>query len=343
MSKMQSPVRVVIVIVLLVSLLLAWFSVAQRSEDALVVYCAHDLIFAEKILQDFETETGIKVVVVGDSEATKSLGLVQRLIREKDNPQCDVFWNNQLLGTMDLAEHGVLTPYQGSGFQRIPDRFKDSSGLWTGFAGRLRVWIVNTEVLEASEQAISKRFESKDLSRMVIAMPMYGTTLSHFSVLWETMEGEELKNWYQNLTERGCQVVPGNSTVKNLVSEQVCDFGWTDTDDFFVGIDSDAHIEMMPIRVDGKTLCLPNTVAMIRGTKKPDAAGKLIDYLLSAKVEIALANSGSRQIPLGEVDMKQLPKEVVELIPASREAIDITRFSESRQQCLKWLQTKQLR
>ena len=44
--------------------------------ESLVVYCAHDSIYADSILRDFEKETGIHVAVRYDTEATKSLGLV---------------------------------------------------------------------------------------------------------------------------------------------------------------------------------------------------------------------------------------------------------------------------
>src|SRR5580692_9585562 len=89
-----------------------WFSGSRRS---IVVYCAHDSVFADAILKEFEQQTGITVNVLYDSEATKSLGLVNQLKFEKDDPHCDVFWNNELLGTMDLASEGVLEPYKGIG------------------------------------------------------------------------------------------------------------------------------------------------------------------------------------------------------------------------------------
>jgi iron(III) transport system substrate-binding protein len=139
--------------------------------SALVVYCAHDAVFAESILRDFEKQSGIPVVVRYDSEATKSLGFVNLLIQEKDNPQCDVFWNNELLGTCELQEQQVLAPYAGPGFQRIPDSFKDPQGFWAGFAARLRVYIVNTDRCPADEAAIESRLAGKDdLARVTIAL-----------------------------------------------------------------------------------------------------------------------------------------------------------------------------
>src|ERR1700685_384334 len=108
-----------------------WFT---GSQDALVVYCAHDSVFADAILKRFEEETGIRISVKYDSEATKSLSLVNQLKAERDDPHCDVFWNNELLGTMDLADEGILEPYKGSGYERIPPQYKDDQGRWTGFA-----------------------------------------------------------------------------------------------------------------------------------------------------------------------------------------------------------------
>ena len=85
----------------------------QNREEALVVYCAHDAVFSEKILKQFEQQTGIKVEPRFDTEATKSLGLTNLIIREKEHPRCDVFWNNQALGTAALKEQDLLAPYQG--------------------------------------------------------------------------------------------------------------------------------------------------------------------------------------------------------------------------------------
>src|ERR1041385_6127911 len=85
------------------------------SRTSLVVYCAHDSIYADQILRDFERQTGIPVAVRYDTEATKSLGLVELHLREKAHPPCDVFWKNELLGTLQLADEGLLLPYRGSG------------------------------------------------------------------------------------------------------------------------------------------------------------------------------------------------------------------------------------
>src|SRR5262245_51615046 len=89
-------------------------------DNGLVVYCAHDAVFAESILRHFERQTGQRIAVRYDTEATKSLGLVELIQRERTHPHCDVFWNNEVLGTLELANAGLLEPYRGSGYARIP-------------------------------------------------------------------------------------------------------------------------------------------------------------------------------------------------------------------------------
>ena len=45
---------------------------------------------------------------VYDTEATKTVGLANRLAAEARNPQCDVFWNNEVIRTVMLKRKGAL-------------------------------------------------------------------------------------------------------------------------------------------------------------------------------------------------------------------------------------------
>lgn len=316
----------------------ALFQASRTPDDALVVYCAHDSVYSEKILKEFEKQTGIRIVRHFDTEATKSLGLVNRLLAEKQHPQCDVFWNNEILGTIGLAQEGILEPYRGPGWERIPDQYKDPDGLWTGFAARLRVWIVNTDHMSADEQTLNTKMQSGDLSAVAVARPLYGTTRVHYSLLWKEWGDEALKSWHRDTRERGLLEVSGNSTVRNLVAEGKIDCGWTDTDDFFLAIDDQKPVDAVPVRTEsGRTICIPNTVAIIKGTSQRKAAEKLVDFLLSAETELALARSSSRQVPLGPVEQEKLPVKVQQLSQWAADGYDLNQLSATHNSCLIWL------
>lgn len=311
---------------------------STSSDSTLVVYCAHDSIFADAIIRHFQDQSGIKVDVRYDEEANKSLGLTNLLIAEKDNPRCDVFWNNQTLGTMRLQKEGVLSPCDPKLFARIPAAFKDPEHHWAGFAARLRVYIVNTEKMDASEQSLANALKAASLSNAAIAVPLFGTTLSHYSVLCDQMGIDALQLWHKSLHDRGIREARGNGGVKDLVAEGACDWGFTDTDDAFAAIDNGHPVTMFPVRLpSGETICLPNSVAMIRGCRHPDAAEKFIEFLLSEEVEIALAKSAARQIPLGPVDTAQLPDEVRELAEWAAAGVSLEGAMNHQDEVLQWL------
>lgn len=311
-----------------------------RGPQPLVIYCAHDSIYAEKILREFEKRSGIPVVMRFDSEATKSLGLVELLLREKDHPRCDLFWNNELLGTLQLTREQVLHPYQGPGYKRIPPAFRDPDGAWCGFAARLRVWIVNTQRVTIAVADLPPT----NLARMAMAKPLYGTTRTHYTVLWQQGGAANLQAWHRAWREAGVREVSGNAAVKNLVAEGVCDYGFTDSDDFCEARRAGSPVAWFPVRVAGdKTICIPNTVAIIRGTRQLAAAQQLADYLLSAETEIALANSGSSQIPLGSVDELQLPAEVRQLKHWAADGFPLDDLETASRVCLAWLKAEYLK
>ncbi|MEO8350422.1 MAG: substrate-binding domain-containing protein [Chthoniobacteraceae bacterium] len=347
---MSSSIRLLIVVLAVAGIGAGVALWKATHEDALVVYCAHDAIFAEGILRQFERESGRPLVIRYDTEATKSLGLVEMLISERASPRCDVFWNNEVLGTMDLAERGALAAYCGSGWERMPAVSKDADGLWTGFAARMRVVILGKNLSPDDEARMAMfsrgpELPAGSLATFAMAKPLFGTTLTHYVVLWKLWGAERLKAWHHDARARGLREVNGNSAVKDLVANGICAAGFTDTDDFFVAQDAGAPVRLSPIQIatgdaESRTVVIPNTVALIRGARHPEAGRALIDFLLSAETEIALAKSESRQIPLGPIPPGSLPEEVTELKKLAAKSVPLDDLLTARRECLAWLKSE---
>ena len=117
-------------------------SCRPTSSRTVVVYVSEDQVFSEPILKDFERETGITVKSVFDTEESKSTGVTNRLIAEKDNPQADVYWANEPVRAEALKQRGVSTPYVSASAEGIADQFKDPDHNWTGFSARARVLLI---------------------------------------------------------------------------------------------------------------------------------------------------------------------------------------------------------
>lgn len=276
-------------------------SPATAPTRTVVVFTAHDRVYSEPILRAFEARTGISVKPVYDAEAAKTTGLINRLLARRDDPECDVLWNNEPVQTEALAQAGVLEPYRSPSAARIPEPFRDSAGRWTGFAGRLRVFVYNKQKFPrtAPPASLAAFTDPARRGQGVIALPYYGTTFTHVAVLHERLGREGLSEWLRRTQANGTAFAPGNGAAVDLVASGERWFGLTDTDDARV-----AMLEGKPIGVaipdpaDGAIL-IPNTVALIKGAPHAEPGKQLIDFLLSAEVERKLAEMPGAQIPLG--------------------------------------------
>ncbi len=123
----------------------------SKKHQEVVVYSSMDMVYSQPVFDAFEKETGIKVLAVYDSEATKTIGLVNRLIAEKDSHRADVFWNAETGKTITLKKKGVLAQYVSPSAADIPGTFKDHEGYWAGFAARCRVLVYNKNMLKPED------------------------------------------------------------------------------------------------------------------------------------------------------------------------------------------------
>jgi len=277
------------------------FSIAYAKEKEVVIYTSVDQIFSEPILKLYEKKAKVKVKALYDVEASKTVGLVNRLIAERDNPKADVFWSSEIARTIILKEKGILTPYKSKNAENILDLFKDPDGYWTGFAGRVRVLVYNKKLLKLKElpKSIFDLVNPKWNKKIAMAYPLLGTTATHMAALYTILKEENFKKFLINLKKNNIIIVSGNSVVKDIVACGEALIGFTDNDDVEVGIKMKEPIGMIYPDQDGiGTLLIPNTVALIKNSPHPEEGKKLIDFLLSEKVERMLISLGFAKIPL---------------------------------------------
>lgn len=277
-------------------------------KEEVVVYTAVDQVFADKIFEEFEKETGITVLPVYDTEANKTTGLVNRILAEKDDPVCDVFWNNEFIQTIDLEQKSLLQAYESPSADTIPDYYKSTDSNWTAMGGRARVLLVNNDSLDESDfptsimDFVSEKYEGQELA---IAYPMFGTTRTMAAAIYAQLGEEAGKAYFQKIVDKGVQVVDGNSVTKDMAVTGQAAIGFTDSDDAKEALADGANVTMVyPDQgTEGMgTLMTPNTVAMIAGAPNDENARKLIDFLLSEKIERELVEDGFFDISIRDAE-----------------------------------------
>lgn len=263
--------------------------------DEIVVYASVDEVYARPLFEDFSRRTGIRVLPVFDTEEAKTLGLVHRLLAEKQRPQCDVFWAGDCVRTALLKKEGVLQPYEPKAAADIGPAWRDPDHAWTGFGARARVIVYNTASVKDPPRTLAALAAPRWRGRVAVANPMFGTTANHFAALGET---DALK-LAAALKANEVRVVGGNSHVRDLVARGDCDLGLTDSDDVWIGKDRGDAIDMVYPDQDGVgTLAIPNSAALVRGAPHGENARRFIEHLVGPEAETFLAKGRSRQMPV---------------------------------------------
>ena len=326
---------------LLIAAFLLSCSRGEKEENVVVVYVSEDRVFSEPILKDFERETGIKVKAIYDTEESKSTGLMNRLIAEKEHPRADVYWANEPIRAEVLKQKGLLQSYISPNAGGIPEQFRDPEGYWTGFSARARVLIVNRSV-EEKPHSIMDYVNPKWKGRAVIANPLFGTTTVHMAVLFTLWGDEKAKDFLNRMKENQVKISSSNGESADLVASGQFDFALVDNDDAVSRMRRGEPVEMVfPDQGEGEmgVLLLPNAVMLIKGAPHPENGRKLVDYLLSKETERKLAFADCAQIPLHSgVDMPPELEDISRLKTVEVDYGEVARKLEEIQPILrKWV------
>jgi iron(III) transport system substrate-binding protein len=289
-----------------VAILLLVASCSRAPEQTeVVLYSSVDDYLLWDVVNAFEKEHGIRVKVVGDTEATKTTGLVERLLAEKDSPRADVWWSSETFGTIRLSREGVLEPYTSPSTEIAggwPPELRGPD--WTGFGLRARAIAYSSTRLTKVQapRSIQDLAKPSFKGRIGMARPQFGTTRGHMGYLLMELGEERYRALLEGLKASGVRLYDGNASVVRAIGLGEIDAGLTDTDDVWaaqrnktpVDIAFEEYTPDFPVGA----MRVPNTVALVKGSRHPENAKRLIDFILSEKTERMLVASDSHNMPV---------------------------------------------
>lgn len=298
-----------------VAVLLALVAVGcTRPADRVVVYCAQDQEYAEGTFAAFTADTGLAVAPKFDTEANKSVSLVEELTREAGRPRADVHWNNEPLGSVRLRRAGLTTDFLRFGY-------------------RARVLVVNTRLVPEAERPASF-FDLADprwQGKAAMAKPLFGTTATHAACLFAHLGPERATDFFRRLKANDVRVVPGNKQVAVGVAEGRFAVGVTDSDDAVLEVLAGKPVAVVfPDQGENGpgTLFLPNTVAVVTGGPNPGGASVLVLRLVSPETTRRLAEGGGYQFPHDQAVPVEIPAALQPGLTARRMLIDFERAAD---------------
>ena len=216
---------------------LAWLLLlgCADSDPTVVVYDGLDDEPGRMVVAQAEKELPFTVKRLGDTEATKTAGLVQRLRQEASAPRANIFVCGEPLSVVALSGEGLL----------LPDR--------EVLAGRVRGLVVRSDRDRAQCPSswldlASDHWRDQGLA---VADPRYGSTGSHLGVLRSVLGENEYRSFLLGLDGVGVQLVTGgNRAVVDAVAQGEVAFGATDADDVAAAQALGQPVEFLPLPLD---------------------------------------------------------------------------------------------
>ena len=313
--------------------------VGRSGDPQVVAYVALDREFSAKWLERFQHDELVDVIAKWDVESTKTVGLVNAILLERDRPLCDLFWNNEILHTLRLQRAGVLLPYESPTGKAYPVSFRDPAGAWHGFAARARVLVVHNERVPPGEEprSVESLADPRWKGNAGIAKPLFGTTASHAAVLFARWGRVRSESFFRAVHENA-RTMSGNKQVATSVGRGQLAWGLTDTDDAIAEIEAGSPVRIVyPDQASDQegTLLIPNTLAIIRNCRNPERAKRLVDYLLRPEVERDLALGESAQVPLHPA-VKERPRVIGDPAPRWMD-VDFAAAADAWDDASRWL------
>jgi len=269
---------------------------------SIVLYVSADDALFRPVIQSFEEKTGIKVQIVGDTEATKTFGLVRRLLDEKEKPKADLFWCSEPIGVIRLADAGVL--------RQVPASLDPAKPLWLPLAYRSRVIAFHTGRLSADAQPrrLGDLLKPELKGKVGLARPQFGTTRTHMAALLTQFGEEKFEAFLRALKANGARIYDGNSMVVQAIAQGEISAGLTDSDDVQAGKAEKWPVDCrggtadldssQPGQPDGAMLIMPHVLAFVANPGRSDVArdaraDAFAAFLLSDGVQRLFVSSGA--------------------------------------------------
>ena len=250
--------------------------------DALTVYSGRSEELVAPLIEQFEEDTGIDVIVRygGSGE------LAATLLEEGDNSPADVFFAQDPASLGSVALAGLLRELPAEALGLVPDRFSDDNGRGVGVSGRARVVVYDTTLVDpATLPADEDGFVDPAWEGRIAVAPTNGSFLA-FVAAKILLDGEPATlAWLEGMADNSAPTYSKNSVIVAAVDDGEVEAGLVNHYYLFRRIAEEGNVVAANHFLTGggaASLVMPSGVGILATSSSRDAAEEFVEFLLSA-------------------------------------------------------------
>jgi iron(III) transport system substrate-binding protein len=296
--------------------------------------------YVRGVVRAFEVETGIKTNYV-----RRSTGDALQILRDnRGAPEFSVWWGGPADAYIAAANDGLLDAYRPHGSAKIPNRYKDPEGQWTGVYVGALAFAVNTRVLQ--REGLPEPTSWEDLikpayrSHISIAHPATsGTAYTMLSTVIQLNNKDTLKgfDYFKALHNNVQEYQRSGAMPARLAGRGEPAVGISFSHDIVAAVE-DGLTDLKVVFPSEGTGYEVGAMALVKNAPQPELGRRFMDWAVSEEAQEMGPIFTAYQIPTNpdaKVPQKSAKLSSIKMIDydfawsgASREAL-VTRFTTS--------------
>ncbi|MFD8936331.1 iron ABC transporter substrate-binding protein [Streptomyces sp. NPDC059578] len=268
-----------------------------KAADELVIYSGRNEELIAPIIDKLEKATGTKVEVrYGDSAE-----LAAQILEEGSRTKAGLFFSQDAGALGALSGAGLLADAPAKSLKKVDKAFRGAENDWVGVSGRSRVIAYNpkqtTEVPDSVKELTEPKWKGK------VGYAPTNASFQAFVTGMRVLEGDAATlKWLKGLKANGAKQYAKNGAILDAVDAGEVSLGLINHYYWYekaaeVGADKvNAKIHFLPGGDPGALINVAG-VGVLKNGKQQAAAGKAVDYLLSAEAQKYFAEE-TKEYPL---------------------------------------------
>ena len=276
------PVRLASVALAAVVLVTAGLAGCSSSDTTTItVYSGRTAELIQPLLEKFSEQTGISV----DFKTGDSPELAQVIAQEGDASPADVFISQNPGATSYLDGEGRLATLPQATLDKVAPDLRSADGTWIGVSGRVRVLVYNKDEVREDELPTSVTDLTGPAYQGRVALaPANGSFQDFVTAMRVELGEDETAAWLQGMADNSAETYANNNAIVEAVGRGEVDMGLVNHYYNVRALEEDPDLPSVNYffpNGDVGSLLIVSSVAMLKTSKNPEAAQKLVDFLLT--------------------------------------------------------------
>ena len=269
----------------ILGLFLTVWTVSATDTGELVVYSGRSKGLVHPIIKQFEKETGITVKVRYGNTAQLAVALLE----EGEKSPADLFWAQDAGALGAVSKQGLFQTLPESTTSKVPDKFRNSEGMWIATSGRARVLAYAPERVKAEElpKSVFDLTDAKWKGR--VGWAPQNASFQAFVTAMRVLEGEEkAEKWLRGMKANGAKSYPKNTPIIRALAAGEIDLGLPNHYYLmrFKKSDSGFPVEQAFFTSgDAGNLVNVAGIGVLKSSSHSEEVSSFVQYLLSPKVQ----------------------------------------------------------